>query len=88
MPGARAEGSSGVLITLAKGDGPLPHRPTRGDLAMPLPYARAEVDDDGYCVVCPVCNQRCRPPAGAVDEDAATKGANAAYAAHYARAHA
>lgn len=55
---------------------------------MPLPYARAEVDDDGYCVVCPVCNQRCRPPAGAVDEDAATKGANAAYAAHYARAHA
>lgn len=54
---------------------------------MPLPYARSEVDADGYSVVCPVCGERCRPPAGAADEDAVTKGANATYAAHYAEAH-
>ena len=55
---------------------------------MPLPYARVEVDAGGYCVVCPECEMRCRPPAGAVGEDAVTKGANSAYTAHHAEAHA
>lgn len=53
-----------------------------------IPYARAEVDANGYHVVCPACGLVCRPsPFARRDEDAASKGAAAVYAAHYAAEH-
>lgn len=57
-----------------------------GEPRVGLPYAKADIDMKGYCVVCPECGARCRPTVVA-DEDEITKSAGAAYAAHYAEEH-
>ena len=52
-----------------------------------IPYAMADVDEDGYFVVCPACSMVCRPSTRYRSEDAQTKGAGRVYARHWRSEH-